>query len=434
MDYILSAAFLLLNLIKYETSFNRYVFLVLSTALYAAMFAAVFAKRKNVLVTCVIMMCYTWQASWMNIFGEPTADMQISWFYITGAIMLLWALVDLKSCFARTYSGGAFAAFVMLIIWMQYPLVISASVLNGVKNYLVISFFVIVFFICFLYHDTASQEDYVHIKKALVWAAFLTALGIIVQYIMYKYAGIKLFKIEIIPSYSQYQTGCMLLMEDHSSSTILLGVSTFYIMTMAEKKNRWYMVPALVTIVASMAMTARRTSTLTLIIMFALFVMFHYKGLGKKIFFGVLIGLLALIMMYFLLSSRPVDTFSQIFSDNGRFENYKDALTIIKNRPLGLGFDENELAANMENSSVTPHNTFLRWACLGGIPFAILMVWVIAYSLLCAHRKSIKAEFWGILLALFAANFVPDLLAARFFVILCSVTMLTSQFREELRP
>lgn len=430
MELLLSALFLILNLAQYELGMNQYIFLAVSVALFVALFATVVKRTENVLSACLIMMCYTWQSSWINIFGKSTSELQLPWFYIAGAVMLICAVVKFRSCFERTYSGRMMLIFLMMIIWIHYPLFTSSSLSEGLKNYVMIMFYLVLLFVAFLYHDTMSAENYEHFKSALIWSVLLTSVALIFQYLMYRYASLTLFKIEIQPSFSGYQIGCRLLMEDHSSATIMLGVAVFYIMERINKKTWWYYGSSLLLVVSSMAMTSRRTSTVTFVIIFTAFAMTHYKGFKARLGLTVLIGVLVAVMLYFLLISRPVDSFSQLLDDNGRFENYADAINLIKKSPLGIGLDDIELAYSMENTIMVPHNTFLRWTCFGGIPMGILMLLVVAYPLLCAHRKKLSADFWAVLYTVAASNFIPDILCARFFVIICIAPLLTSQIRE----
>lgn len=430
MELLLSTLFLVLNLAQYELKMNKYIFTVLGAALFFALFSVVFKKTENVISACLIVMCYTWQSSWINIFGESTSELQLPWFYVAGAIMFLSAAVKFRSCFERTYSGRMVLIFLMMIIWIHFPLFTSESMSEGLKNYVMIMFYLVLLFVSFMFHDTMSAENYEHFKSSLIWSVLLCAVALIFQYIMYRYASVTLFKIEILPSFSSYQIGCRLLMEDHSSATIMFGVAAFYIIERVNKKTWWYYGTALIAVVASMAMTSRRTSTVTFIVVFAVFAMTHYKGFKVKLGLSVLIGVLALIMLYFLLISRPVDSLSQLLDDNGRFENYADALNLIKKNPLGIGLDDISLAYSMENTTMVPHNTFLRWMCFGGIPMGILMLLVVAYPILCAHRKKMSSDFWAILYTVAASNFIPDILCARFFIIICAVPLLTSQFRD----
>ena len=58
------------------------------------------------------------------------------------------------------------------------------------------------------------------------------------------------------------------------------------------------------------------------------------------------------------------------------------------------------------------------------------MLLIAAYSVLCAHRKKLTAEFWAVIYAFAASSFIPDILCARFFIIICAAPLLTMQFRD----
>ncbi len=423
MEYLLSFLILAFNLFDYERNINRFVFLAVSAVLMTLLFIVIFRKTKSFLITCMCLMCHTWQISWVNIFGEPTANMQLPWFYILGALVVGYALINIRRCFTKNYGAVAFLSFAVCLVLFNYPLLVSPSISTGIKEYIMIGFFVIVLFVCFLFNNTVSRENYVHFQNSMIWAVFLSCFAIVFQYMMYTYFKVPLFKIAVLSSFSGYQTNCYLLMEDHSCSTIMLGCAIFYMLDRIDKKRWAYMVPATLTVIVAMAVTSRRTSTLSLMMVLAVYVLFHYKGLGKKVLFMALGIIAAAIMLYYLLIARPVDSFAQIFSDNGRIENYLGALEIIKEYPLGVGYDDSYLVSMMPGH-FSPHNTVLRWCAMGGIPTALCLLSVIFFAVVEAAKKKITPEYWAILYTMFASNFIPDVLNARFFVILCSVAFL----------
>lgn len=426
MEYILSLLLLVFNLINYEIGLNKFVFLGISTVIIALLFYFVFRKTKSFLITCMMLMCHAWQISWVNIFGEPTANMQLPWFYILGALVLAYAVINLRSCFKKNYGAIALLVFTVIIVLFNYPLVISVSMSEGLKEYIMIGFFIIILFVSFLFKDTVSRENYRHFQNSMMWAVFISSAAIVFQYVMYTYANVALFKIAVINSFSGYQTNCYLLMEDHSCSTIMLGCVIFYMLDRMDKKNWVYLLPAVITVIVSMALTSRRTSTLSLLIILAFYVLIHYKGIGKKLLFSALGCIAGAVMLYYLLIARPVDSFSQLFSDNGRIENYKAAFEIIKTYPMGVGYDSTYLDSLMPGS-ITPHNTVLRWCTMGGFPFAALLVTLIWFVLRDSRKKKLSSELWSVIYAVFASSFVPDILNARFFVILCSVAFLVEK-------
>ncbi len=427
MEFILSFLILALNLVNYETKINTAVFFFLSAAIVAALFYVVMMKTKNFLATCLIMMAYTWQISWVNIFGAPTSELQLPWLYIFGLLMFCYGIYNVKNSLKRSYSAFALGVFSAFFILFLAPLIISVSVSAGLKEFIIISFFVVVVFVCFLNGDSVGKEAYERFKIAIIWAVVLSSLFILLQFVMYKYMGVSLFKIAVRMSFSGgNQTSFYLLMEDHSSATIMLGCAIFYILDRLSKKNAWYSIPAIVVILVSMAITSRRTSTISFIVVVAFFVLFHYRGLSKKILYSVILGIGCITMLYYLLIARPVSEFSQILSDNGRFAGYEVALKLIAKNPFGIGYDDDYLSSLMPYN-ISPHNTVMRWAAMGGLLFALVLVLIVAVCIVSAYKKRLTAEFWAIIYSFFAANFIPDILAARFFVIICSMALLAKK-------
>lgn len=425
MEYILSFLLLLFNLIHYEAPFGKAVYFAVCAAIFAALFFTVFRKTKSYLASCLMMMCYTWQISWINIFGTPTSELQLPWFYIIGVMAVGYAVINIKKCFKRNYSVRSFLAFFIFLIVFNVPLLMSKSMSEGLKEYMVIAFYVVVLFIAYMYSGTISAENYDRVKKAFIWAAFTTAICLIFQYVMFVYAGISLFKVIKMPSFSgEYQVSCYLLMEDHSCSTIMLGCAVFYILDRMKKKNWGYLLPALAITVISMAMTSRRTSTISLLIVLAVYVFIHYKGFGKKslCIFGFTICGIA--FLYYMTITRPVDSLSQMFDDNGRIEAYVKSLQILWTHPLGIGYDNAYLAQH--TGGIVPHNTVLRWLAMGGYPFTIAMLLIIVFVVVTAYRKRMTAEYWVIIYSLVASSFIPDIISGRFFIIPCAMVLLYS--------
>ncbi len=426
MEYLLSFLILALNLFDYEVNINKYAFFAVSLVIIGLLFYFVYKKTENYLITCMILMCHTWQISWINIFGEPTAKLQLPWFYVIGAMILAYGVFNIRSCFKKNYGAVTFMLFASYLVLFIYPMLIAPDVGEGLKEFIMIGFFVVVLFVCFLFKDTVDKEAYRHFQNSFMWAVFISSLALVFQWLMYSYAKVSLFKIQIALSFSGYQTNCYLLMEDHSCSTIMLGCAAFYILERIDKKRWAYMIPALAVVIVAMAVTSRRTSTLSLIMVLAAYVLFHYKGIGKKILFAAIGVGVGILMLYYLLLSRPVDTFSQILSDNGRFENFAGAFELIKEHPFGMGYDDSYNVLFMPDHKTTVHNTFLRWCILTGIPAALILLAIIVTVTVEAGRKKLSSEYWAILYTAFASNFIPDILNARFFVILCSVAFLVN--------
>ena len=423
MEYLLSAALLVLNLIDYERDLGYIVFTAVGTALFVLLFIVVFRKTKNFLATCLILMCHTWQISWINIFGDPTADLQLPWFYILGAMIVVYGAFSLHGRGKKGYSPTVLFLFFAFLVMFNYPLFISKSFNEGLKEYIMIGFFVLVLLSAYILRDEVPYHCYERIKSAFIFAAVTTSVLLIFQYVMYSRFGMILFKLSLSKYFNNYQLSCRLLMEDHSCSTIMLGCAVFYIGDRIKKKTWFIYVPSLLAVLVALAMTSRRTSTLVLAGIAMIYVYFHFKGVGKKLLLSIIFGIGLIAMIYYLLIVRPVDSFSQAVSDNGRFENYLGAIDLIGENPLGYGYDSNYLASLMPRG-VIPHNTILRWACMGGVLFPIPLAALILYVMRCARLKGMTADYWVLLYTIISSNLIPDILNARFFIIPCALVFL----------
>lgn len=433
MEYILSLALLVLNLIDYDHDLGHVPFFVVGTVLFFVLFVFVQRKTKSFLATCIIMMCHTWQISWINIFGDPTANLQLPWFYILGVFIVGYALMNLTKYYQKEYSVFALLIFISFLIIFNYPLVISPSIAEGLKEYIMIGFFMIVLFVAYLFKEEVPNSCYRHFKSAFIWAAFTSSAFLIYQYVMYTYFGRAVFKVSMMQYFSTYQVSFRLLMEDHSCATIMLGCGVFYIVERINKKRWFIYVPAMLTVFGAMALTSRRTSTFVLIIVAGLYIMFHFKGLGNRFIFTMIFAVAGALMIYYLFIVRPVESVSQAISDNGRYVNYRSVLRIIRENPFGVGYDSVHIVALMEDG-VVPHNTLLRWICMGSVFFALPLVSAIVFTLYTSKRKKMSCEFWAILYSVIASNFIPDILNARFFVIPCAIVFLINMKEEKTPP
>ena len=423
MEYLLSAALLVLNLIDYERDLGYVAFTAAGTILFVVLFMVVLRKTKNFLASCLVMMCHTWQISWINIFGDPTSKLQLPWFYIIGALIVLYGAFSLHSRGRKGYSPAVLALFLIFIVFFNYPLFISRSFSEGLKEYIMIGFYVLVLLSAYILRDEVPRYCYERVKSAFIWAAVSTSVLLIFQYVMYSRFGITLFKLSLSRYFNNYQLSCRLLMEDHSCSTIMLGCAVFYIADRIKKKTWILYVPSLLAVLVALALTSRRTSTLVLAAVSMIYVYFHFKGIGKKFIFSIIFGIGVTVMVYYLIIVRPVESFAQAINDNGRFENYLGAIDLIAENPLGYGYDGTYIASMMPNN-VIPHNTILRWACMGGVVFPIPLLALILYVMKCARLKGMTADYWVILYTGVAANFIPDILNARFFVIPCALVFI----------
>lgn len=423
MEFVLSFLLLALNLIDFHYNVNSILFFGISAILIGGIFAVSYSKTKNALASITVLLCHTWQISWINIFGAPTSEMQLPWFYVIGVFMLICALVRFNDIRSNMNNAHILLCFVIMLIISVFPVLSSPSKVEGIKEFIMIGFFLILAFLAFLLSNDFSDNERNAVADAYIWAIFLTSVFIIVQTVAYHVFGTILFKYEIGNYMGHTQTGAMLLMEDTSCSTIAMGCAVFYILERIDRKRWKIYIPALVCVVSAMAMTTRRTSVISLIIILALYFFFQYKGIVKKSAVMILYVMLVLIMVAYMMVVRPVDDLSQYLYENERFANYMRALELFAENPFGIGYDNVNLSSLMADG-VVPHNTLLRWLVMGGLWFVVPMVIILGYITVSAFQKKLTSEFWIIIYSLFASNFIPDLLNARFFIIPCMTVLL----------
>lgn len=423
-EYSLSFLLLALNLINYEVRLNSMLFLMAGTALYAALFFVCLRKSESFVAGCVMMLCHTWQISWFNILGQSTTVLQLPWFYITGAILVMFTLSKLKALYTKQISVYFLSLLVFVIIISVFPLFSSPSKSEALKEFIMIMFYIVLVFAAFLFSDSVSGEAREDILSAYSFCVFITCLFLIFQTVAYQFFGISLFYLSEGIYFGNATLTSGLLMSDLSSASIMLGSAVFINIDRIEKKQNIILnVIQMAVIVIGLALTSRRTGAVSLIIVLMLYAVTHYKSAFKKVAAIFLFSVAMGIMLYYLVFSRSIDTIETLLYENNRIANYIEVLKAMPTHPFGVGYDET-YAITFMTDGVVPHNTVLRWMLMGGPLLAVTLSAIPIYTLFRAFKKKLTCEFWIILYALLAASFIPDILTARFFVIPCMCALL----------
>ncbi len=424
MEFMLSFLLLLLNLINYHYPVNSFVFLAAGTALFVSLFWVCATKSKSFLVACAMMFCHTWQISWYNIFGRTTDALQLPWFYVVGVLIIAYAIFNYRKLYTASVSTAFISNLMLVVVFAFIPLVLSPSVSNALKEYIMIMFFVAIVAIAFFCSSTADNKALEYVLNSYLWCVFISCALIVFQAIMFFAFGVYFFYHSQGIFFGNTTQTFGLLMGDLSSATIMLGSAAFICISKIEKKKNIILNSAIILVmIIGMTFTTRRTSTVSLIIVLALYALTHYKSTVKKIvaifFFAVVAG----IMLYYFQYSRPMEDLSVLFYDNARFANYLRVFEVVASHPFGVGYDAS-YANTFMTDGIAPHNTFLRWTLMGGPLFSVSLMAIPIYTLFVAYRKKLTVIFWIILYSLFASNFIPDILTARFFVIPCLCALL----------
>lgn len=420
MKYLGFFLLLIFNLYNYQVHLNSIVFFIISFIIISFMMYSM-QKKQNFILAAMEMLVFTWPISWMNIIGMPTEYLQLPWFYIFGLFIFIYTLWNLKKFYLRQQNGLLMIIFIAFFIYSIVPLIQSKSFSEGLKEFIMIMFFMVLFLCMYFNRESISNSDREQIVSDIIFMNLLCAIFIILQYIMFSYFSISLFKIATPLSYNGVQTSCSLLFEDTSCSTIMVGCGAFYAYLRGKEKKINYLY-SLITMIG-LAFTSRRTSVICLIIILVIYTTFSDIDILKKILYTIFVPIFAFAMIYFLQMSRPVDQVSQLVENNGRIPDYISGIQVFVTNPLGIGYDNTYLASLMIRG-IIPHNTVLRWLDMGGIILTFCLISVILYALYQSYEKGLKDDFWVMLYVLGASNLIPDILNARFFIIICGMILL----------
>ncbi len=424
MEYLFSLLLFALNLFNYEYSIPEILFFIAGTILFCVLFYFAYIKTKNFISSCLIVMCHTWPISWINIFGRPSEELQITWFYVVGVLVLGYFFSNLKKLKNNNVSAVMLSVFAFIAVLSIYPIMLSPSKGSAMKEFIMIAFFIIMVFVATLMSDTLSSENKKRIIDAYIFCVSVCSVLLIFQYVYHTATGDTIFKYAIGNYMGKPMVSSNLLMEDTSSATIMLATGVFYMLERVNKKEKTVLNILLIIItVAGLAFTTRRTSIVSLAICIVLYVLIVYKDFKKKLIMMIFAAGIVFIMITYLALTRSIEDMSMLLYSNGRLLNFTESIELFIKHPLGIGYDNDNLVSYF--SEVIPHNTFLRWLNMCGILFACAMLFLLVYIMKIAAKKRLTDDFWALFCSFVAMNFIPDILNARFFVIPCMLALLS---------
>ena len=429
MKYVISAALLLVSLINYQYNlFSPVVYFLINSILLLTIYNL--ETGKSTLFKLIELLIVVWPISWINIIGEDTGSLQLPWFYIIGLLLAIVAFSKRKT--KGTQIRGrkkVILCLLFLLIYSIVPLLICYSVTDGIGDYIMLLFFLVIIFAGYIAKDSIDNQELEELRTMFVYINFICAIGIIFQYIMYSAFGRTFFKIGTSGSFSgDLQKGCSLIFEDASCSTIMLGCGFIYSVVLS-KKNKLFLFTAAI-IIIGLALTSRRTSLVSLLIILIPLLFSIEKRLARRIALIIVSVLITAGALYFLNLSRPVNSYTQYLDNNGRFIDYESGIIIAIENPIGIGYGDEYLGSRM-NSGIIPHNTLLRWLDQGGILLALPLVLVFLEILSIAKDKKLSVELWALIYTFLASNFIPDILNSRFLIIIFAVVLCAKEWKNE---
>ena len=423
MKYFYSIIVLLIGLLNYQYGMNSVIYLSLNIVLFTLIFIS--NKKRTITYRMVELLIISWPVSWINIFGGNTSDLQLPWYYIIGFLLVISILLQKKITHVFNGKRIILINYIFLLLYSIVPLILAVNFSNGLGDYIMLLFFLIIMLTSYVTKVSITQEEALELRKMFVFINLICAIGIIFQYIMYKNSGVIFFKLSRTGSFNgSNQIGCSLLFEDTSCSTIMLGCGFIYAILLAHHKKVNYIYALIILI--GLALTSRRTSLLSLIIIIIPLLLNTEKGVIKKMGMFILVPIVFATALFFLNLSRPADSIKQYTSDTGRFADYKSSIKVSLQNPMGIGYGDTYLASLMTNN-IIPHNTILRWTNQGGLLLTIPLIIIFADVLFLAKKKKMTMELWNLAYVFLASNFIPDILNSRFLIIIILIVFLNKR-------
>ena len=416
MSYIIGLLILILNLINYEVGLNSMIFLFVSIALYVFLF--LFNKGKSFLFRICVALIVSWPSSWINILGTGIEVFHLPFFYVFAFYLIIYILLKYRKNGVLSFKGNKNFLFSCLFLILLSCMIVlrSKDILIALTDFLMLFLYVVVIFVVYGKNATMQEEEINSLKKVFIFVNVICSIGIIFQFLIYYFYRIDVFKIGHSGYFGGSQISCSLLFEDTSCSMIMLGCGALYSLfsVKQDKKNLLYFI----IITFGLVFSTRRTPLLILLGILLLYLFFQKKLSMSKIVIMLILPFFLVGVFYFLSLSRPVESFSQFFYNNGRFIDYKSSIELFFKKPVfGIGFGDYYLASFMTGGMI-PHNTILRWLNIGGLLFTLPILYLFNYIYNITIKNFKKDEFWILSYCILCSMVIPDILNGRFLLII----------------
>jgi len=412
---ILAALFLVLYLLNTEVAIAPFFFFTGGVILYLLLMGL--CCRDGISTGLMEMLCFTWPFSWDTVLGASIGGMnQVTWFYITIGLLLVYKLVSVKRRGKMQFSRNEFLLFLFCLAGILFSAARAPESGMALKEVFPLLCFLLSSLLLQGDEESLEYEQTEKIYQAMTVSCVITSVTIVIQYMAYHFLHIPLFEMEFSGSYGgKAQLCCTALLEDGSSATVFFACGA--ILAFSRIKERKAYIAVLICVLAGMGLSGRRTGLVAFLITLAIYMFTRGNGVGRKILYLFLFLIILYASYSFINLSRPLEQISQMIDNNGRFDMYMDSIRLFARNPLwGYGMDERWMSSLMSDGVIV-HNTILRWANFGGALLAVPMIMYVLILIYRAYRKG-NITFWLILCGAVGAQFIPDIINARFVTIL----------------
>jgi hypothetical protein len=373
-------------------------------------------------------MCYSIPLSWRNVFGGDYGELPIAWFYLFGLLLIIH-LLSMKKDIKLNRSMFTLGLIIFFVILFSIiPLLITNSnyFSQGLSQFIILSFHSIIVLVALLKGRVISETNLLYIEKSYIKAGLFSSIGIIVQYVLFKFGT----TIGVVEFFLNRQSFYFLFSEPSHASLYLVTTAFLSIQLLSNQKSKIksWLTPIIILIGA--AITSARTG---LVVFFALYMMYIFvgqKGVTRKLV-SAFLGVVGLFGAYSLYTSvRQQSGIKDIlFSTSERDVGYEIAINMFKEKPLlGYGFSRDYISSLM--GQPIPHFSFLQYLIHGGVFYTLMLFGVIGATYLYAKRNRMH-ESWLILLTVLGTCLIPDIFSTRYITLLMVLVFLKNNLNTE---
>ncbi|MBN8193801.1 hypothetical protein JI667_16745 [Bacillus sp. NTK074B] len=427
MKYILAILLNIFFAVCYEYSIPSLVVFPFTAALLIAIYY--YATKENSKVGAFLeLLCFTLPFAWRSIFGTSFSSFSISWFYLVGFSFLIFLMLSRKVTKVRLSKDNALS--IQLIILLMglgiIPLIKSFNFANGLTEYIMYAFFYTILFATILHEGSLTQNNKFLVLKSFTYMALYSAIAISIQFVLSRF-GINILKNEMFGS-NNVRYAYAYMFEDMSSASIFLVAGAMVCLVYGKRIFRFpYLI--MITILIGTALSSTRTGIVAFGFVAVLYIMISRSSKHKILKIIFLSGAAYLVFNLYSII-RPMDSLSTIVTyDNGRFDLITNSIMLFMRYPIfGTGFDSTAFI-ELTSSPVVGHTYILTVLTMTGIVYTFVFTLFLTLGLSIAKKKQNNEEIWILILAFVGSCFIPNLMGARFLVILYAIIFLSSDNR-----
>ncbi|WP_042470988.1 O-antigen ligase family protein [Bacillus ndiopicus] len=382
-------------------------------------FSAIFFKMtsRQVLPTMILLLIISTPLSFTSILGLPYGQLPISWFNLSILLIILYVLA--RGLVKRNIVFNSVSTISLLILlYLLVPMLNSSNVIEGVKQ--VLNYYLFFLVIIIWPNIKLGITEIKASKRVYIASVVAVACVVILQ------AG--LFRLgfstgnTLLLGGNRFATGY--LFSDYSFLSLYLLTPVFFIYF--EKMRVVLKIPLLLLLAIASFMTTARTGITALGICIILFLfVYTLKNIIKRtplivVFWSGLITI-GSVILFLVGKVRSGD----LLSGSGRMEGYTIAISEwLKSPLLGIGFDMRTYKENV--GTAMPHNIVIQTLLQGGIVYLFLFVILFLIIYLSIYKVN-KHEIWGFILVILGAQFIPDILDSRFFLVIILLLLIKNK-------